>query len=387
MIETTSTKILYEKLSIASRQFKNAKSREERIALSNYIYCLLDSIKIVSNEEIDPILKDIYGNYKNITLFNKKIDGHLDKVLRNFVISKDFHKDFFEKMFRKTTKRIKFLEEDEYSGITTLSEGDFYNIFFEFMSKLGLSKYFDKFVKDHRIYNTNVQFDINTFGYTLFNPISKDSDIFIEGLEYDIFSMYILAHEFGHVYDLNHFNNNIADYNKYVYESFNGEAISKTFERLFIDFLLDNNILVDEAKDQLFDMINYNYEYIVSSYIISLLPDILLIDGSYQDLSRTKIYKLVERNFKEKNSIRKFINKSCNFDVSETFTYSYGDIYSIFLKEMVKNNDYKLDVLEEIFEYRNSLFKEEMLNKFNITPDNYVKLYEKDIDILKKKTN
>jgi len=127
MIETTNTKILYEKLSIASRQFKNAKSREERIALSNYIYCLIDSIKIVSNEEIDPILKDIYGNYKNITLFNKKIDGHLDKVLRNFVMQKDFHKVLFEKLFRKTTKRIKFLEEDEYSGITTLSEEDFYN--------------------------------------------------------------------------------------------------------------------------------------------------------------------------------------------------------------------------------------------------------------------
>ena len=384
MIENKSTKILYDRLSLANRQFKNAKNREERIALSNYIYCLLDSIKIVSNEDIDSLLKEVYCSYKNIALFNKKIDGHYDKVLRNFVMNKDFHKNFFEKMFRKTTKRIKSLEEDEYSGITPLSEEDYFNIFFEFMNKIGLSKYFDKFVKDHRIYNTNVQFDINTFGYTLFNPISKDSDIFIEGLEYDIFSMYVLAHEFGHVYDLNHFNGDMSDYNKYVYESFNGEAISKTFERLFVDFLIENNILVPEAKDQLFDMINYNYEYIVSSYIISLLPDILLIDSSYQDLSRTKIYKLVERYFKEKNSIRKFINKSSNFELSETFTYSYGDIYSMFLKDMIKNNNFKLDVLEEMFCYRNSLFKEEMLDKLNITPENYVKLYEKDIDILKK---
>lgn len=384
MIEADSPKNLYEKLELANRQMKNAKNREEKMAISNYICYLYDSIRLVSSDATIPSDKNIYGTTKNIPVFNKKLDEYENKVMKNFLINKKFHNRFFESIFKRIDHERRILEEDEYSGITDLKEDEFYTIFFEFMTKIGLNKYFDKFVKDNRIYKTKIQYNESTLGYTLYNPLTKDSDIFIEDMEYDIYSMFTLAHEFGHVYDLNNFDEGVENYNKYAYQSFNKEVTSKTFERLFLDFLIEKNILVNEAKDELFDMTNFNYEFILTAYLLTLIPDIYLIDNSYLDLSRTKIYKLVERYFNKKNNIRRFINKSYDLEVNEAYNYAYGDIYSMFFKEMIKDNDYKLDVLDEFFKYRSELFSPEQLDKFKITPKRYVKLYKKDIEMLKK---
>ena len=50
--------------------------------------------------------------------------------------------------------------------------------------------------------------------------------------------MLTLAHEFGHVYDLNSFSGDAQDYNRYVYMSFYHEIVSKLFEKLFIEYLI-----------------------------------------------------------------------------------------------------------------------------------------------------
>lgn len=386
MIKTEDPKKLCEKLEIAKRQLKNAKSREEIMAISNYMYLLDDSIGLVSPSIESFTNKNEYLDTKTNGVMDKKYFTHEGKMMRNYLSQKEFHEKFFERLHKKTSHLIDSIDEDDYSGITPLTEEEYYNIFFEFMNKIGLAKYFDKYVRGRRIYKTKDSYE-NTLGYTLFNPITKDSDIFIGDLEYDIFSMFTLAHEFGHIYDLNNFNEDVEKYNEYFYQSFNGEAVSKTFERLFLDFLIENNILVSEAKDQMFDMINYNYEYILSSYIISLIPDILLIDNSYLKLSPTKIYKLVERYFTDKRNVRRFINKCCDLEVKETYMYAYGDVYSLFLKDRIKQDNYSLDSLGEFFEFRSEAFNPSMLDKLNIDPKKYVKLYKKDIDLLKKQSN
>lgn len=386
MIKTEDPKKLCEKLEIAKRQLKNAKSREEIMAISNYMYLLDDSIGLVSPSIESFTNKNEYLDTKTNGVMDKKYFTHEGKMMRNYLSQKEFHEKFFARLHKKTSHLIDSIDEDDYSGITPLTEEEYYNIFFEFMNKIGLAKYFDKYVRGRRIYKTKDSYE-NTFGYTLFNPITKDSDIFIGDLEYDIFSMFTLAHEFGHIYDLNNFNEDVEKYNEYFYQSFNGEAVSKTFERLFLDFLIENNILVSEAKDQMFDMINYNYEYILSSYIISLIPDILLIDNSYLKLSPTKIYKLVERYFTDKRNVRRFINKCCDLEVKETYMYAYGDVYSLFLKDRIKQDNYSLDSLGEFFEFRSDTFNPSMLDKLNIDPKKYVKLYKKDIDLLKKQSN
>lgn len=387
MLLNDNPKNLYEKLELAKKQLKNAKSKAEKIALSSYICNLYDLIRLTSSEFVSPGFKSIYGTRKNIYMCEKKIDEYEAKMTKDYVAMKDFHNTFFGELYRKIGQARRKIVEDEYAPETELSEDDVYNILYEFMNKIGQAKYFDKYVRDGRIYSIKVPKKDTSLGSTVFNPITKDSDVFLVDIDNKPFFMKTLAHEFGHVYDLNHFDDELKKFNKYFYQSFNAEAVSKTFERLFIDFLLENNILYDEAKDLLFDIHNENFECLMTAYIISLIPDVYLMDGSYLDLKKKKIYKLVERHFTRKNKIDKFINKRENFEIGDKYRYAYGDIYSLILKQMIKDNDYKLDCLEEFFSFRSESFSPDMLDRLGITTDKYVKLYKKDIELLKKQSD
>lgn len=383
MIIADNPKKLYEKLELTKRQLKNAKTREEILALSNYIYDLDESIAAI-DPTYTPTDKLSFLNDKNNEVLDKKFYVHMDKLMRNFLENKEFHNAFFERIYKKTDHSKKRIKENDDIEITTLSEDDYYNIFFEFMNLIGLEKYFDRFVKTKRIYTTINSIEENTLGSTAFNPITKDSDIFVDSLDYDVFSMFTLAHEFGHVYDLNHFAGDINTWNTYFYQSFNGEVVSKTFERLFVDFLMKNNIQVPEAKTLICDMLDANYEFAKASYIITLIPDKYLLDDSYLHLTPTQVYKLVGNHFSKNDRVRKFINKCNSLDVKDTFQYSYGDVISMILKERIKKDDYNLDALVEFFEYRSKPFDLDALKKLKVTPDRYVKLYKKDIELLTK---
>ena len=364
MIASENPRKLINKLAIAKRQLKNARTREERMAISNYLYLLDDSIANVSPEYTPSDKLAFLPDEENKEL-DRKFEDHNNKMIRNFIEYKDFHKAFLEKVYKKTGSARKKIIEDEYSGVTELSEEEFYNIFFDFINKIGLAKYFDKFIKTKRIYNTNNNDDKSRLGYTLFNPIT-------------------LAHEFGHVWDLTRTNWNADEWNTFFYQSFYGEVIPKTFERLFIDHLVENNLYIPEAKDELFDRHNMNYEFVLASYVVSLIPDIYLIDGSYERMPHSKIYKLVERNFHKKNQIRRFINKCDDIEVKDLYQYAYGDIISMILREEVRDSSFSLDVLSEFTQYRSKPFNPEVLEKFKVTPDRYVKLYKKDIELLTK---
>lgn len=384
---------LLEKLDIAKRQLENAKTREEKLAISNYIMQLQDSIGRIFPEINIPISLD--RDTKSTRILDKKLDKAEEKMIKNFLTYKDFHEKFFEALQRKSAHQLRKLDSElkrqdrnYYSTITDLTEDDYYNILFEFMNKIGLAKYFDKYVRCKRIYSSERSLFNGASAEVIFNPITKDSDIVVDRMEYDLFSMYDLAHEFGHIYDMNHFDGGIECYNKHTHQTFNDEAVSKTFERLFLDYLIENKILEDEAKDRLYDTYSGNYEFILSAYIISLIPDIYIRDGSYLNLSLNKVYKLVQRYFSRNDPIKKFINTCCrNLDIQETYKYAYGDVYSLIFKEKIKENDYKLDPLDEFFEYRGELFSPNILNKLDINKKTYVKLYKKDIELLKKPSN
>lgn len=386
MLINDNPKKLIEKLELAKKQLNNAKSREEKLAITNYIGILCDSINNV--EPTTPLnKKGIKRLNKNIRISNNMVDKYASGTIKNYIATKSFHNSFFESMHRRISHERKKIEVGLYSEVTLLQEDDFYNIFFEFVNSIGLSKYFDKYIKSGRVYKTRIE-TADELGYILYNPLTKDSNIFVTEMDYNISSLFVLVHEFGHAYDFNKFSGTTKEYNHYLFQSFCIETISKTFERLFLDFLIERNILKDEAIDELFDMSNDNFVTITQAYILSLIPDLYIYDNSYEELSQTKIYKLVEKYFSRNSGIKKIIYYSDQpLNVYYTNNYAYGDVFSMFLKEKIKENDGKLDVLDEFFEFRGKLFKPSMLDKYNITPSNYVKLYKKEIELLKKQSN
>lgn len=381
---------LLEKLELAKKQLKNAKNREEQLALTTYIHLL----KVAIYDSFPgTIPKPKYYNNKKNRVYNKKFTNHEEKMVENFAHYKDFHEEFFEPIRKVTVHELRKYVDGNYSGITDLSEKEFYEIFFDFMAKLGLDKYFDKFIRGRRLYSIEKilveedDFSKTPEGYIVHNPINKDTDIFMRKLRYNIWSMHYLAHEFGHVYDLNHFDEDITSFNIYNYESFNKEVIPMTFERLFLDHLIENNILVEEAKDQFFDMNYIYYEFILSAYIISLIPHKYFDKELHLSFSSNKLFEMVGNHFSRNDLVKKFINKLDTLDTQDTYSYAYGDVFSLFFKERIKEDNYSLDSLKEFFELRSKQFDPKILEKLDINRKEYVKLYKKDIELLKKQSN
>ena len=342
MIEVTNPKNLYKKVELAKKQLKNAKTKEEVVALTTYIEQLYASIGFVSVGDIASLDMKVFANKHHIKANNKKYIISKDKLIKNYLLQQDFHRYFFERVFQGINREMRSLGGDEYSPITELSKDDYYTIFFEFMSSLGLSSLFDKYIKNQRIYS-GVDDDVNTLGFTIINPLTKEADVFVGDMQYDIYSMYVLAHEFGHVYDLCRLDGGAKGYNKYRIESFYQEITSKTFERLFIDFLLERNILNDETLDLMFDMNNWNYLYIFAAYIISLLPEEYIVNEEYIDMKRTQIYKMIKDRFNKKSNVKKVLNRMSDFqELQEDYSYAYGDVISMFFKERIKESDYSL---------------------------------------------
>ena len=97
---------------------------------------------------------------------------------------------------------------------------------------------------------------------------------------------------------------------------------------------------------------------------------------------------MIKDRFNKKSNVKKVLNRMSDFqELQEDYSYAYGDVISLFFKERIKESDYSLEVFQEVFPYRDELFNPEVLDRFDINPKKYVKLYKKDIELLKKQSN
>ena len=355
------------------------------MALSNYIGNLCFAIDSIDSLQAVPSEKRLFGSRKNHRKFVKKLDIYGSQMLDHFVIKKDFHSDFLGEVLPGVEENFQKLNfDDETSSITTLDENSFYSIFLDFMRSLKLDYLFDEFIQNHKIYRTIREEDDKLLGFTLNNPITHESDVFVGNFPYDIHTMSTLAHEFGHVYDLSFTLGDVEEFNQYFYLSFFGEVIPRLFERLFFQFMIDKGILTDEIKDKVFEFEVINHDYLLGCYILSLINENSFLDNSYQSLSKDELIQKVKNYFISEDTIRDFVYNSTGFDVLEDFRYAYGDIVSLFLKEAVEDCGLSNDFVEEFLKIRSGLFSEDFLRKWGMGPENYVQLHEKELQMIKK---
>ena len=380
----TDTRKLFEEVTRGYNQLKNAKNSQERVALANYIGNLYVNIASVQDEDVFVSKKTIFGSNKNYKKFNKIVDIYEMKMLENFVAQKNFHRDYLKRILSGVNSNLRGIENDEIDKTSVLSVDDFYSIFYDFMKSIKQDELFDKFYTEGRIYAYDSDADLDYLGNTEFNPISGETNIFVGDYKYDINSMFTLAHEFGHAYDWSKFNKSVEDYNRYFYQSFYGEVFPELFERLFLKYLIDNNILVDDAENKLIEREEVNREYLLGAYILSLLDDEYLLSTSYQYLSREKLFELVGSNFSVDDDIKEFILNSTYFNIMEDYRYAYGDILSMFLKIQVENYGFDNDLIDEILRIRCDMFDKSIVEKYSFNPTRYKILHRNEIKMIKK---
>ena len=373
---------LIERLGTANMQLKNAKSSDERLALGNYIYTLYEAIQAVICLPLDYSDKDVFGSRKNCKKYIKKTDIYSDRILQNFFDNRKYHNAMFGNIINELGDKLDFLD-DQYTCINhTITKGEFFDIFLSFLKSLKLDKEYDEFIKKVDIYSFNGDVMPDCGGFLLFNPVDKATDVFSADASYDVRTLSVLAHEFGHAYDFSKFEGDYTNYNKYLHQSFYTEVTSILFERLLSDYLINNNILIKDAKDDYLLRSETRYLTLFASFIDTLLDYDLLRKNRQDKYSSEYIYSLIEKYVNE--DVKDIVDEIITLNVRHNYIYTYGDIISMIMKEQINKYGFENDMLLEMFERREEIFSPEFLDNYGVTPDSYVEGYQKELKLLKK---
>lgn len=380
-------KEILEELDFCFKCLNEEKERDVRFALYNYIQNLLRVLReIGSNYTMRK--SDIFKDLKMYQKFQKQEKLYKKMFNDNFCFFKDFHVDYLNDILVRTEPLFyKYIEDNEYSlENDEFSEKEFLDIFCDFCNKLGISYLFDEVIDgkilsfDRKITNGNY------LGLMIHNSLNGKSHILVDDFSYNIDSMFTLAHEMGHVYDVSFFNSklNVSKYNDYMYKSLNVEVLSKLFEKLLLDYLIDNNIKKNVVIDKLIDSFIVEHDYIYSLYVLSLLDDRYIDSDRYLDISKDRLLDLVSKYFEDKKEVYDTI-KNNDFLLIDDAVYAYGEIISLFLEDDVRDCSLSNSFLfNKFMDERFLEFSDNFMETNGFSPSKYQELYEKRLKLTKK---
>lgn len=380
-------KEILEELDFCFKCLNEEKERDVRFALYNYIQNLLRVLReIGSNYTMRK--SDVFKDLKMYQKFQKQEKLYKKMFNDNFCFFKDFHVDYLNDILVRTDPLFyKYIEDNEYSlENDEFSEKEFLDIFCDFCNKLGISYLFDEVIDgkilsfDRKITNGNY------LGLMIHNPLNGKSHILVDDFSYNIDSMFTLAHEMGHVYDVSFFNSklNVSKYNDYMYKSLNVEVLSKLFEKLLLDYLIDNNIKKNVVIDRLIDSFIVGHDYLFSLYVLSLLDDRYIDSDRYLDISKERFFNLVSKYFEDKKEAYETI-KNNDFLLIDDAVYAYGEIISLFLEDDVRDCSLSNSFLfNKFMDERFLEFSDNFMETNGFSPSKYQELYEKRLKLTKK---
>lgn len=382
-----SEKEILEELDFCLKCLNEEKERDVRFALYNYIQNLLRVLReIGSNYTMRK--SDIFKDLKMYQKFQKQEKLYKKMFNDNFCFYKDFFADYLNDILVRTEPLFyKYIEDNEYSlENDELSEKEFLDIFYDFCNKLGIGYLFDNVV-DGKILSFDRKItDGNYLGLMIHNPLNGKSHILVDDFSYNIDSMFTLAHEMGHVYDVSFFDSklNVSKYNDYMYKSLNVEVLSKLFEKLLLDYLINNNIKKNVVIDKLIDSFIVEHDYIYSLYVLSLLDDRYIDSDRYLDISKDRLLDLVSKYFEDKKEVYDTI-KNNDFLLIDDAVYAYGEIISLFLEDDVRDCSLSNSFLfNKFMDERFLEFSDNFMETNGFSPSKYQELYEKRLKLIKK---
>lgn len=379
-----SCKPFYDKLDRAHILMLDAKTSDEKVALANYIGNVYRSLMAMGDDGVSIDQNRCFGSKKNYKKFVKKIAIYDDRLLQNFVLNKEFHSQFLGEILPDVEDDLARVGDLTFPENGTLSKEDFFEVFYLFLKSISLDSLFDEFYEHCHIHSSQRDLDDGYLGFTLYNPLTKETDLFVRDFRFDFSSMQTLAHEFGHGYDVNCFSESVEDYNRYFYLSFYGEVLSRLMERLLFHFMIQNGILRETVSNHLINFESINHDFLLYSYIISLLDSNFLLSEEYLDCDEGTLAKKVKKFFVDDADIKGFLERMKHIDLAEGFVYAYGDIVSMFLSDEAQKVGFSNDLLDYFLQRRSEVFQEDFFRKCGFGPVNYVKLYKKEIGLIQK---
>lgn len=377
-------KSLMDKLYRCIKSLGGITSVEEIVAVNNYIFNLYDVIESMGGVNCRYDNTTIYSSIKSPRNYRKKLDIYEKILLEDYVRNQDFHKEFIDGIY----SYVEEIVDSIYTGMedepTVLSHKDFEEVFYDFLREYHLEEFFKDFYSKKPVYNNIYSTGDNLQGFSIFNPVIKDCDVFVNNFDYTLRSLFALVHESGHAYDLLNFDGDMRSFNIYFYTTFYNEVVSKLFEKLFIHYLIDKNILPRETINLIECNIIDNYDFLVGSYVFSLFDDETILSRRFKNMSPEQVLNLIGKKFSDEEDISDFLS---DFDVTnfyEPFTYAYGDAISMFLTDVVREDGFSNEIFKEFMSLRGKPFDASFFDKHGFTSSEYNKLLEKQYKLIKK---
>ena len=388
MIVSNDPKKLYQKLDQAHLMLHDSISPEERLALENYISILYQAIVCLGDMDVVVDKKKCFGNEKKHQQFIRRLNTYSDRLIVNFLNNKRYHRNYLNSLIPAEEDEIErrmlpFRDMEEEEKIFT--KEDFEEIMHGFMKSIGQQHLFEDLSKNGNIYSTFVGgMKESDLGFTTYNPLNKDADVFVKKFDNNLGSMMTLAHEMGHVIDLKEFDGDITEYNKYFYVSLFDEVIARTMERLLIRYLMKNNIEVNEVKDILLSFEINNIDFQVQAYILTLLDKHIISKYLYPDMKDEDIEKRIRKHFYDDAIITEYIRSAKENDLPNVFQYVYGDIISMFLADAIEEDGFGNELVQKFMKDRIQPFSEKMMEENGFDPKTYIKKYKKEMELFDK---
>lgn len=351
----------------------------------------LSEEEIIIKKRLERIIETFNYKYAKANTKSKKklISGDLVSLSRiceeyfskfNFKLSWDNDESLYSEMILSYYKFIEniIINQDKYSTIFDKLVNDILN------TNLNVYKYYGK---DYHRKNGEELEDIfcsflNSFDYELYKEyinlidrqnifwtsldgytgqnypfsILNTNVIFMDNALGENINFYkILSHELGHSYESKLYLNSgrIREYDK-TYNSPFYEVPSSFMEYAYINYLLENNIYIEEANMLL-------HEFLVELLINSTYSNMICKIKNIEE----KINEQLEIDMKEFNAYLEEIGNNHNvfmFPINNTvslkdsFIYGFGQIFSIYMYENYKKdpNNFKKELKYSLLDYSNS---------------------------------
>ena len=370
--------ILTNRIIKARELIKNTDDLEEKYILNNYISELLEAIKDKLEIKVKTRRNHIFNNYneykKQIIIENKHISNFND----NYILNKDYLNDLLmdinDEVDPICTKLLTTLD----INYKILNKEDILEILYLFFNSINNVDLLDKYIKENRIHELIIK-NNNLKGFNIYNNVNKENDIFIRKEDCTINTLFVLVHELGHAYDFKNLSCKSNEYNKYMFESMYTETIPKLFEKLLLNYMINNNILKEDSINKLKELEIINGEFINLSYIFSNLEDEDILDNNYKSMNPNEICENIG-SYIEPDRVIYYLMNWGNIDLKDNLSYAIGDIISMYIKD--EGLDSK--IFRDFMKIRTSIFNNIFFENNNINADTYIKKYKKELQLIKK---
>lgn len=379
MIQHTS-KPLIKKINDAEALLKKTRDPEERLAIENYLGNLYDAV-----DEIDksPVSFSFYG-YLGEKEFNRYCSRRLkyeNEWFQKFLKDKKFHRFYLGQLLLGQEDDIEELAKLDFPADDSISRKELIEIMYTFFEDMGIVNLFDQYYKQKSIFALGKSKDNE--GFLDYNPVSKDGAIFVRGFKNDVNTMKIIAHEMGHVFDHSQ-NQDTPSYNRQVFASFYGEVLPRLFEKRMEHFLLENDLLVNSAKDAIVSSAIIHHSDILQALIFSIMTHEDLRHSNYTSWDVETFKKKMKGNFLDSFNYKKVLKTIQKASINSVYRYAYGDILSLFLLDEIENAGISGDLFDFFMDHRDELFSTDFLQDCECEPEKYIQLYQDEIKLVKK---